>query len=210
MSPPRNGKRPDNLRAVIADEAARIMLERGLADYRAAKAKAVERLGLGKQAPLPGNAEIEAALAERNRLFRANSHEDHLRHLREAAANIMQRLESFRPRLVGPVLSGHATEHSGIDLHLFTDTPESVAARLDMLGLRHRSVQLGHRWRRGETERLPGYRFFADDIECLATVFPERRRAHAPLSPVDGRPMRRADLREIRLMLSAAPGLSAG
>lgn len=210
MGTRRNGKRPDNLRAVIADEAARIMLERGLADFRAAKAKAVERLGLGKQAPLPGNAEIEAALAERNRLFRAHNYEDHLRLLRQTAADVMQQLEIFRPRLVGPVLSGHATEHSGIDLHLFTDTPESVAARLGVLGLRHRAVQLGHRWRRGETERLPGYRFFADDVECLATVIPERRRAHAPLSPVDGRPMRRADLREIRSMLAGAPGLSAG
>ena len=210
MGMQRNGNRPENLRAIIADEAARIMLERGQADFRAAKAKAVERLGLGKRAPLPGNAEIEAALAERNRLFRSDSHEDHLRHLRETAADVMQKLETFRPRLVGPVLSGHATEHSGIDLHLFTDTPESVAAQLRMLGLRHRAVQIGHRWRRGETERLPGYRFFADDVECRATVFPERRRAHAPLSPVDGRPMRRADLREIRLMLAAPPGLSAG
>ncbi|RMF96478.1 MAG: hypothetical protein D6727_08255 [Gammaproteobacteria bacterium] len=205
MSSRRHAQRPEHLRATIADEAARIMQESGLADFRAAKAKAVERMGLGRQAPLPGNAEIEAALAERNRVFGGDRHAAQLQRLRRLAADLMLALQAFRPRLVGAVLSGHATEHSAIDLHLFADAAEAVGAQLDSLGLRHRPIACRHRWRRGEEFQLPGYRFRVDGTECLASVFPERRRAHAPLSPVDGRPMRRAGLRELQELLAAEP-----
>ncbi len=197
-----SGHRPDRLRAVIADEAARIMLERGLSDFRAAKAKAVERLGLGNRAPLPGNGEIEAALAERNRVFRSDSHPQQLLWMRQTAAQIMNELQLFQPRLVGAALSGHATAHSSIDLHLFTDTSELVAEQLDVLGITYRAVQLRYRWRPGRNEPVPGLRFYREDFECVASIFRERQRAQPPLSPVDGRPMRRASLRQVGALLA--------
>ncbi len=197
----RNSGRPDRLRAVIADEAARIMLERGLSDFKAAKAKAVERLGLGTRAPLPGNGEIEAALAERNRIFRSDSHPQQLLHMRQTAAQLMNELEAFEPRLVGSTLSGHATTHSTIDLHLFTDTSEIVGERLDMLGIAYRAIQIRYRWKPGQTAPVPGVRFYREDFECIASIFPEKQRAHPPLSPVDGRPMRRASLRQVSSLL---------
>ena len=151
----RNGQRPDNRRQQIADEAARIIIESGTADYRAAKAKAQERLGLSS-GPLPGNEEIEAALASRNRIFRGERHTAHLRDLREMAADLMLRLQSFRPKLVGSVLSGNATDHSAIDLHLFSDTPELVAMRLEALDLFHKPIQF-----------FPGFRFSRFDQQTL-------------------------------------------
>jgi hypothetical protein len=202
MKAKRNGQRSDHRRASIADQAARIMIERGLSDYRLAKAKACDRLGL-TAGPLPSNEEVEAALTARNRIFRGDSHSFHLRLLREAAAEVMRRLGRFDPRLVGPVLTGTATEHSAIDLHLYSDAPESVGLRLETLGLDHRAIEFQHRWRRGETVAIPGFRFYSNEFEYLATVFPERRRAHAPLSRVDGRPMRRADHRELLRLLNA-------
>ena len=45
----------------VVHEAARIICEDGLSDYRLAKQKAVERLGLGFGTPLPSNAEIGRA-----------------------------------------------------------------------------------------------------------------------------------------------------
>jgi hypothetical protein len=48
---------------------------------------------------------------------------------------------------------------------------------------------------------FPGYRFCFSGIRIAATVFPERRQGHAPLSPVDGRPMRRATLGQIERLL---------
>ncbi len=179
------------------------MLESGITDFRLAKSKAVERLGLGNRAPLPRNADIEAALATRNRLFHAGAQPAHLHRLRMAAAAVMQHLEEFRPRLVGPVLSGHATEHSSIDLHVFTDTAEHLGDCLSGLSIPCKSIQLTHRWRRGEHQKLPGYRFEYADCEVLASVFSLRLRGHAPLSPVDGKPMQRAAIAEVNGLIEA-------
>ena len=204
MASRRNGTRPDHQRAAIANEAARIMAEHGVADFRVAKARAAERLGARASGPLPSNAEVEAALAERNRIFRPTAQNGLVQGLRRAAMQVMERLTEFQPRLVGPVLSGQATEHSPIDLHLFAEAPELVAIQLERLGFEPRAIGLRHRWRRGEDQQLPGYRFFASNEEFLATVFNDRQRAHAPLSPVDQRPMSRAGLRQVAELLGEA------
>lgn len=177
------------------------MQEGGLTDFRTAKSKAAERLGLGRNAPLPDNAEIEAALAERTRIFHSDSQPALLDSLRHAAFEMMRELADFHPRLVGDVLSGIAMPHSTVDLHLFSDTAEAVGAALDSLGIGHRDVARRQRLRRDEVEPFPGYRFRAHDCEFASTVFPLRLRGHAPLSPVDGRPMRRASLRELEELL---------
>jgi hypothetical protein len=192
----------DSRRATVADEAARIMQEQGLNDFRVAKEKATERLGFKTNGPLPSNGEIEKALAERNRVFRGDRHFLHLRQLRESAIRLMQSLAIFHPRLVGPVLSGNATEYSTIDLHLFNDSVEAVGASLEELCINHRPTQIRHRFRRGQSERFPGYRLDCGEHEYAMTVFPELRRRNAPLSPVNGRPMAHADVREIERLLS--------
>jgi hypothetical protein len=186
---------------MIADEAARIIQEQGLNDFRSAKEKAVARLGLKAAGKLPGNGEIEKALAERNRIFRGSSQPVQLTHLRQSAINLMRSLKIFYPRLVGPVLSGNATEHSAINLHVFSDPAEAVTSSLAALKINHRSVQFRHQFRRGEGERFPGFRFDRDGCEFSVSVFPELRRRNSPLSPVDGKPMRYADIREIERLL---------
>lgn len=202
----RERDRPDYRRSALAVEAARIIQEEGLTDFRSAKSKAAERLGLGRNAPLPTNEEIEAALAERNRIFRGDTQPVLLEALRHAAFDLMCELQPFHPRLVGDVLTGSATEHSSVDLHLFSDTAEAVSSGLDVLGIVHRSVQRRHRLRRESAEPFPGYRFTIDGCDFTSTVFPLRMRGHAPLSPVDGKPMRRATLREIAELLGIAAG----
>jgi len=59
----RMNPRAEHLRLALAQEAARIMSEQGIDDYRLAKRKAAERLGATDIAVLPKNSEIEAALA---------------------------------------------------------------------------------------------------------------------------------------------------
>lgn len=193
---------PDHRRTALAVEAARIIQEEGLTDFRAAKTKAAERLGLGRNAPLPDNVEIEAALAERARIFHSAAQPALLQQLRLAAMQVMGELAVFHPRLVGDVLSGTATPHSAVDLHLFSDTAEAVGEALDVLGISHRDVARRQRLRHDEAEAFPGYRFTAHDCEFSTSVFPLRMRGHAPLSPVDGRPMRRAGLREVEELLA--------
>lgn len=191
----------DNRRASIANEAARLIQEQGLSDFRAAKDKAVERLGLGRAGPLPSNGEIEHALAERNRIFRGDDHHANLRELREAALSIMRSLRTFNTRLVGAVLSGNVTQHSTIELHVFSDSPEAVAAQLDALGITHRAAQFRHQFRLRQGEKFPGFRFAADDFEYSATVFTEKNRRRSPLSPVDGRPMQRGSISDVEALI---------
>lgn len=195
-------RRPDNRRASIANEAARLIQEQGLSDFRAAKDKALERLGLGSSGPLPSNGEIELALAERHRIFRGDDHHHQIRELREAALRIMQSLRVFHARLVGGVLSGNATQHSTIDLHVFSDSPEAVSSTLDALGIRHRATQFRHQFKLRHGEVFPGFRFVDDEFEFAVTVFSEKQRRRSPLSPVDGRPMQRASIREVEALVS--------
>src|SRR5579871_134895 len=128
----RHPVRSENLRRALAQEAARIMAEHGIRDFFVAKRKAAERFGVTDGAVLPKNIEIETALGEYQRLFGGASHAQC-----SAALLAMRRLQAFEPRLVGPVLSGTATEHSDVQLHLFAETAESVAISLMDQGIRH-------------------------------------------------------------------------
>ena len=111
------------MRQAIAREAARLMIEHGHEDYGFAKRKAAERFGVIDLAVLPKNTEIEEALAEHQRLFAPDAHASELSAMRNTALEAMRLLAEFEPRLVGPLLSGTATAHNDITLHLFADTP---------------------------------------------------------------------------------------
>ena len=86
-------KRPhsDNLRRAVAQEAARVMAEHGIHDFLAAKRKAAERLGVTENAALPKNTEIEAALAEYQRLFEGETHGE----------SLIERTRSSCPPVIG-------------------------------------------------------------------------------------------------------------
>lgn len=201
--------RGDMLRRALAQEAARIMSEHGIDDYGFAKRKAAERLGVTDQAILPRNTEIEEALAEHQRLFEADTHDEGLAGMRRTALEAMRVLEPFEPRLVGPVLAGTATPHAEISLHVFADTPESVAIRLMDNGIPHRIVERRVKVQRDESAQLPAIRFVAGSHEIDATVFPRDGIRQAPMSPVDGRPMRRASAAEVAALLDGdAAGFS--
>ena len=88
------------------------MAEHGIRDFLVAKRKAAERFGVTDGAVLPKNTEIEMALVEYQRLFGRDAHTESLQAQRAAALRAMRQLSGFGPRLVGPVLSGTATEHS--------------------------------------------------------------------------------------------------
>ena len=207
--------RGDMLRRAVAEEAARLMIEHGLDDFGAAKRKAAERFGVSEHSVLPKNAEIEAALAERQRLFGADQHEAELARSRRSATAVMQRLAQFHPRLTGSVLSGTATPHSHIELHLFADSVETVVLSLLDANIAHQVTERRFRSRSTRDEPVASYPaicFEFDGHEVEATVFPEVGLRQAPASPVDGKPMRRATLTEVDLLLADAgqPRLASG
>ncbi|MDE2305101.1 MAG: hypothetical protein KGL34_06040 [Gammaproteobacteria bacterium] len=197
-------QRTEDLRRTIAEESARIMTDQGIDDFLQAKRKAALRLGVRDSAVLPSNLEIEAAVRERQRLFGRAAHGDGIREQRQAALDAMRWLDEFQPRLVGPVLSGTATSHSEISLHLFADRSESVAIRLMEIGVPH---SLRERRVKMDAERsvnCPALRFEAGGRTIEATVFPIDGIRQSPCSPVDGRPMRRADAREVSALIENA------
>ena len=114
-------RRLETARLRIAREAARIMAEQGLDDFRLAKQKAAARLGNPDSRQMPGNAEIQEALVEYQELFLGEAHTQRLRQLRRSALEAMRLFEPFAPRLVGPVLEGSAGHDTVVSLHLFAD-----------------------------------------------------------------------------------------
>jgi hypothetical protein len=202
MRPKRHPARGENLRRALAQEAARLMAEHGIRDFLLAKRKAAERLGvIDGAALLPKNSEIEAALAEYQRLFGGASHLETLEAQRRAALAAMHYLREFAPRLVGPVLSGTATEHTEVQLHLFAERVESVTLKLLDGGIPHELTEKRIKLNPELVRPFPGVRFEIDDQPIEATVFPTDGIRQAPVSPVDGRPMRRADTGEVEALL---------
>jgi len=195
--------RAENLRRALAQEAARIMSEQGIRDFLTAKRKAAERFGVTDGSVLPKNTEIEDALAEYQRLFGGTRHGESLAAQRNAALSAMQMLSDFEPRLVGSVLSGTATEHSDIQLHLFAERAEAIAIRLMDFGIDHEVVERRVRYGADRVVAYPGVHFDYDDHTVDATVFPVDGIRQAPVSPVDGKPMRRVDAAELEVLMDS-------
>ena len=200
--PRRRNSESERARQVLAQEAARIIVDHGIRDYRVAKQKAAERLGVGTRGSLPGNAEVESAVAEYLQLFGGDSHIDLLRLMRTAALSAMELLAEFSPRLVGPVLAGTADENSAVNLHLFTDSPEMVAMEIGDMGIAFRPYERRLKSRRGQIEMYPGFEFSHRNETIQATIFPVDGIRQAPISPIDGKPMRRVDSEAVQVLLS--------
>lgn len=192
----------DRARRLVAQEAARIIVEQGIRDFRVAKNKAAERLGMQERGALPGNSEIEQAVGDHLQLFGRESHHDLLRVLRLAALSAMEMLEPFAPRLVGPVLSGTAASNCAVNLHVFAENLESVALQLEERRVAYRLYETRLKSRRDLSETFAGLRFMHRDAVVEATVFPLLGVRQAPISPIDGKPMKRADTRTVRDLLA--------
>ncbi len=190
------------MRARVAEEAARIMIEQGIRDFAQAKRKAAERLRLGTRGALPSNAMIEERLAARQRIFESEDHPDRLATKRQLALEVMDVLADFEPRLVGTVLHGTATLNCAVELHAFSDEPELVSAVLASRGWETRSVERRSRRTRSETVRVPAYRFAIDTHDLVVEVHPRDGIRQAPLSPIDQRPMRRAGRKTVEELLA--------
>lgn len=189
------------LRLLLAQSAARLMLEEAVQDFAMAKRKAAARHGVSAERNLPTNEEIQAALHEYQRLFQSDSQPQIQQQLRQTALQAMRLLDAFRPCLVGPVLVGGADAHTPVYLHLFADTAEEV-----LIFLLEQQIPFDQGERRvqyadGKVELLPKFSFIAGETEIQLTVFPPKGRRQAPLSPVDGRPQQRADAAQLEALM---------
>ena len=192
----------EQMRQRICVEAARILAEEGVKDFHAAKRKAANRLNQPETRHLPSNQEIEAALAAHLQLFHSDRLPNALKELRATALEAMHFLATFEPRLVGSVLSGTVTPYSEIQLHVSADTPEEVAFLLQEHGIPYDESSRRMRFGGERYKVQPTYHFLADGTAVELTVFTPEGAREAPLSPVDGKPMRRANLREVETLLA--------
>lgn len=117
---------PRHLRQMIAQRAARLMVEDGVHDFSYAKKKAGRQLGISEYAGLPSNAEIEAEISVYHGLYHTDTQPAELTQLRKSALMTMQIFARFQPYLTGSVLEGTAGRQAQTEIHLFADSAKEV------------------------------------------------------------------------------------
>jgi hypothetical protein len=190
------------MRERLAQEAAQILAETGSRDFFAAKRKAAEHLGAVDTRNMPSNQEIEEALMTYQRLFRADRQPQELRRLRHVALQAMHFFARFRPRLVGSVLRGTADTNSTVTLHVYAGAVEEVGLHLMENAIPFETADKRLRFGIERYQTLPVYRFLADETPVEVIVFPLDGSLQAPLSPVDGKSMQRADIAAVEKLLA--------
>lgn len=119
----------DTLKSEIAAVAAGLVVQEGL-EYGPAKRRALKQLGLPGRTALPGNDEVQDAVAQYIALFCADTQPGELRALRRVALVWMERMAVFRPYLGGAVWHGTATRQSDVYIQLFCDDSKSAEIAL--------------------------------------------------------------------------------
>lgn len=195
----------ENIRRLIAQEAARLMYEEGVREYRDAKRKAGRRFGaekaLSRGSHLPANAEIHAELQRLLGLYEEKVLPQRLLHLRLLALRLMELLEPFRPHLVGSVLSGAVTERSDIDLHLFAESSEEVEDYLELQAIpfEQEVVTIRHG---GEFVDYSHLYFDEEGVVVECTVYPLADLHRIPKSSITGKAMERATTKQLRHLIA--------
>lgn len=189
------------LRIEIAQVAARFVAVDGVNDYLTAKKKAARYLGANPDRNLPTNHEVEQALIDYQNLFLATNQKQQLLSMRRKSLKAMRFLDKFEPRLVGPVLTGTATEFTEIIIHLFYDEPEQIGFHLEDYGIPYSACEKAIRFSLNERINLPAYKFIADDDVIILIIFPERHKNLNPISSVTNKPMQRASLRQVESLI---------
>ncbi len=198
---PINNKPFQRLRLEIAQTAARLIAEDGITDYLSAKRKAAMRLGVQARKNIPTNKEVEEALIDYQKLFQQDSQPLRLKAMRLCAVKAMRFFEKFKPYLVGPVLTGTATRHSEITLHIYCDEPEQIGFSLDEHAIPYINCDKSVRTSASKIKDYPAYRFVAEGITVTLIIFPEREKNSVPFSSIDGKPMQRAPLSKVEPLL---------
>ncbi|RQW78157.1 MAG: hypothetical protein EHM51_00530 [Geobacter sp.] len=200
-------RKEDRIRQLIAREAARIMYEEGVREYRDAKRKAARHFGVEKAlslgSHLPSNAEIHGELQRIIGLYEEKALPERLMRLRLLALRQMEILAPFHPYLVGSVLSGAVTERSDIDLHLFAESCEKVEELLSREGIpfEQEVVTIRHG---GEFFEYPHIYLHCEEVVVECTVYPLEDIHRVPKSSITGRPMERAGTKRLKKLIEDA------
>jgi predicted nucleotidyltransferase len=192
----------DKLRRQLAWEAARLMYTREESEYYRAKLKAARRICSGDVKPrdLPSNREIRDQIQTFARLHEGDRRSENLKEMRLEALRLMRILRLFRPRLIGSVMTGHIRQGSDIDIHVFSDSIEAVAALLDEGGFSYEIERKTVR-KHGE-ERQFTHVHVEDRFPFELTVYPAVKAHHVFKSSITGKAIERASIAELEQILA--------
>ncbi len=115
----------------------------------------------------------------------------------------MRLFSPYHPRLIGPVLTGVANQHTPVTLILFSDTVESVAISLIdwKIPCRQREVTLDYSNKKRAMRTV--FSFHAGEHQIELLVLPESERHNLPLDPTEGRPQKGASLDQLLTLLAS-------
>lgn len=192
-----------DVRAEIAQRAARLLADGDVADFDAARRKAARELGAEHKRDLPDNLALQRALIEYLQLFHGSDQAARVAHLRTTALKALRLLSSFQPVLVGPVLYGTAGPFTPISLHLRCDEFEAVTRFLLERRYTYQLIdtQLRLAGVAGPQRALKIALTLYNEVFEL-TVLPAHNPRH-PLSALDGRPMPRIDAAALEALLDS-------
>jgi len=97
-----------------------------------------------------------------------------------------------------------STPHAEIDLHVFANTPEDVIFFLLDSDIPFSSSARRLRLNQDEYADFPAITLERDGVVIDLTEFWQRAERDVPWSPVDGRPMKRANARQVQALIDAA------
>jgi len=119
------------LRRQVAKEAARLLYTRAAEEYKHAKETAARNLGVET---LPSNHEVAVELDQLAVEIEGDGRRRLLVRMRELSVGIMEVLAEYDPVLRGSVWRGTARKGSDIDIDVYSDNPDVVAARITSTG----------------------------------------------------------------------------
>ena len=193
----------DQLRRRIAWEAARLMYGRDETEYFRAKMKAARRVCSGdvKPSDLPSNREIRDEIQTFARLHEGERRRENLRQMRVEALRVMRILRAFRPRLIGSTMTGHVRRGSDIDLHVFSDSIEAVAAALEAEGF---TFEIEHkRVRKQGVEQVFRHIHVQERFPLELTVYAADMAHYVFKSSITGKAIERASIVELEQLIEA-------
>ena len=186
-------ERPETQRRWLAEEAARLMAEQGIAEPERARRKVAERAGIADKRRWPSNEEVQEALLAYRRLFWRPEQTAAVDRQRQQALAAMRHFHRFRPRLIGSLATDYPDPSLPVRLLLAAEAVDEVVLELLNQGIRWRERQETRRFADGSRGFLPLLSFLAGDTPIELLVLPRTARSNPPLDPMDDRPERGLD-----------------
>ena len=171
-------------------------------EYFRAKMKAARRICRGEPKPrdLPSNREIRDQIGTLARMHEGQRRSQRLREMRVEALRMMRLLRAFRPRLIGSTMTGHVRKGSDIDLHVFSDSVEAVAATLESEGIGYDIER--KRVRKQGVEQTFVHIHVQDRFLFELTIYASNMAHYVLKSSITGKAIQRASIAELEQLLA--------